>query len=62
MRRFEVLGVWWAFSGGRSGCGVIIVLVELPMSAFVFSSLSLPFLLGLVVLRPQHACIVWLLY
>jgi hypothetical protein len=44
MRRFEVLGVWWESSGERIGCGVVIVLVELPVSAFVsffsFSSVS----------------------
>jgi hypothetical protein len=42
MRRLGVLGEWWYFFGGRSGCGVIIVFVNLPVSALVsFSFLFL---------------------
>jgi hypothetical protein len=66
MRRLGVLGAWWYFSGGRTGCGVILVFINLPVSALVsfsFLFFSLSFRLGLVVLRSQlFRCIGWLLY
>jgi hypothetical protein len=62
MRRFDVLSVWWESSGESSGLRVVIVLVELPVSVFVFFFFLCSFFFGLVVLWPQHACIVWLLY
>lgn len=35
IRHLGVLGAWWYFSGGRSGCGVILVFVNLPVLALV---------------------------
>jgi hypothetical protein len=43
MRRFEVLGVWWEFSEGRSGCDII----DITFFSFLFLFLFyLFFLLG----------------
>jgi hypothetical protein len=62
-RRFGVLGAWWEFSEGRSGCGSSFYFRQSAGLGIVFFSFSLFFLLGLLVLMaPAVRCIVWLLY